>query len=121
MNYLYQAEDAMTPAELARLERLERIVAANGISTAGTGTIDKQGEDALAYADERGWSAFLGVNLARTEAQTVESVNAAARSVIRPSAMTWVVVGDLSKIEKDIRALGIGEVRVLDADGKVLR
>jgi predicted Zn-dependent peptidase len=58
---------------------------------------------------------------ARTEAQTVESVNAAARSVIRPSAMTWVVVGDLSKIEKDIRALGIGEVRVLDADGKVLR
>jgi zinc protease len=35
--------------------------------------------------------------------------------------MTWVVVGDLSKIEKDIRALGIGEVRVLDADGKVLR
>lgn len=73
MNYLYQVEDAMTPAELARLERLERIVAANGISTAGTGTIDKQGEDALAYADERGWSAFLGVNLARTEAQTAQA------------------------------------------------
>jgi predicted Zn-dependent peptidase len=58
---------------------------------------------------------------ARTEAQTVESVNAAARSVIRPSAMTWVVVGDLSKIEQGIRELGIGEVRVLDADGKVVR
>jgi predicted Zn-dependent peptidase len=58
---------------------------------------------------------------ARTEAQTVESVNAAARSVIRPSAMTWVVVGDLSKIEQGIRELGIGEVSVLDADGKVVR
>jgi predicted Zn-dependent peptidase len=58
---------------------------------------------------------------ARTEAQTVDSVNAAARSVIRPSAMTWVVVGDLSKIEQGIRELGIGEVSVLDADGKVVR
>jgi zinc protease len=35
--------------------------------------------------------------------------------------MIWVVVGDLSKIEQGIRALGLGEVRVLDADGKVLR
>lgn len=58
---------------------------------------------------------------ARTEAQTVGSINAAARAVIRPSAMTWVVVGDLSKIEQGIRELGIGEVRVLDADGRVLR
>jgi predicted Zn-dependent peptidase len=58
---------------------------------------------------------------ARTEAQTVDSINAAARAVIRPSAMTWVVVGDLSKIEQGIRELGIGEVRVLDADGRVLR
>jgi zinc protease len=58
---------------------------------------------------------------ARTEAQTAESVNAAARSVIRPSAMTWVVVGDLSKIEQGIRELGIGQVSVLDADGNVVR
>ena len=58
---------------------------------------------------------------ARTEAQTVESVNAAARSVIRPSAMTWVVVGDLSKIEQGIRELGVGQVSVLDADGNVVR
>ena len=73
MNYLYQVEDAMTPAELARLERLERIVAANGISKAGDGKVDTVGEDALAYADVKGWSAFLGVNLARTEAQTAQA------------------------------------------------
>ena len=35
--------------------------------------------------------------------------------------MTWVIVGDLAKIEAGIRALNIGEVQVLDADGKVLR
>ena len=58
---------------------------------------------------------------ARTEAQSVDSINAAARAVIQPSAMTWVVVGDLAKIEQGIRALGLGEVQVVDLDGKPLR
>jgi predicted Zn-dependent peptidase len=58
---------------------------------------------------------------ARTEAQTADGINAAARAVIKPESMTWVVVGDLSKIEQGIRGLGLGEVQVLDADGKVVR
>ena len=58
---------------------------------------------------------------ARTEAQSVDSINAAARAVIQPSAMTWVVVGDLAKIEQGIRALGLGEVQVVDLDGKPVR
>jgi zinc protease len=57
----------------------------------------------------------------RIEAQTVDGVNAAARDTIKPAAMTWVVVGDLSKIEQGIRGLGLGEVQVIDADGKVVR
>jgi hypothetical protein len=32
-----------------------------------------------------------------------------------------VVIGDHKTIEQPIRALGLGEVRVLDADGKVIR
>lgn len=43
------------------------------------------------------------------------------RAVIQPSAMTWVVVGDLAKIEQGIRALGLGEVQVVDLDGKLVR
>jgi zinc protease len=31
------------------------------------------------------------------------------------------VVGDLKKIEPSIRALKIGEVKVIDVDGKVVR
>jgi len=58
---------------------------------------------------------------ARTEAQSVDSINAAARAVIRPSAMTWVVIGDLAKIEQGIRALGLGDVQILDLDGRALR
>ena len=40
---------------------------------------------------------------------------------IDPSRVTWVVIGDLAKIEQPIRDLKLGEVQVLDADGKVLR
>jgi zinc protease len=41
--------------------------------------------------------------------------------LIHPDALTWVVVGDLGAIEAPIRKLSIGEVKVLDADGNVLR
>jgi len=43
---------------------------------------------------------------------------AEAAKALDPDALTWVVVGDLSKIEAPIRALDLGEVVVLDADGK---
>ena len=48
-------------------------------------------------------------------------VNAAARKLIDPRQLSWVVVGDLSKIEAPVRALKLGEVTVLDPDGKPLR
>ena len=48
---------------------------------------------------------------------SLEAVRAAARD-IHPEGLTWVVVGDLSKIEAPVRALNIGEVSVVDADGK---
>jgi predicted Zn-dependent peptidase len=57
----------------------------------------------------------------RIEAQTDASVQAAAQEIYHPDALTWVFVGDLDKIEKPVRALNLGEVQVLDADGKVLR
>ena len=57
----------------------------------------------------------------RLEAQTDEAVRAAARESLDPGRMTWVVIGDLKTIEQPIRELGLGEVRVLDADGQVIR
>lgn len=46
---------------------------------------------------------------------------AAAAKAIDPSSLTWVVVGDLSKIEQPVRALNLGEVTVVDADGKPVK
>ncbi|MFI4970178.1 MAG: M16 family metallopeptidase [Lysobacterales bacterium] len=57
----------------------------------------------------------------RIEAQTDVAVNAAAKQVITPAALTWIVVGDLKKIEQPVRDLKIGKVEVIDADGKVVR
>jgi zinc protease len=44
-----------------------------------------------------------------------------ARSVIDTDGLTWIVVGDLEKIEEDVRALGFGEVEVWNAFGEKLR
>ncbi len=55
---------------------------------------------------------------ASIEAQTDAQVNAAAQAYFKPQPLTWVVVGDLAKFEPALRALKIGDVQVLDADGK---
>jgi predicted Zn-dependent peptidase len=58
---------------------------------------------------------------ARTQAITSGEAEAALKKVVDPQAITWVVVGDLRKIEQPIRALGIGDVRVLNPDGNIVR
>jgi zinc protease len=62
------------------------------------------------------WNTFVGDLTALTPAD----VNASAGKLVKPDALTWIVVGDLSKIEKPVRALNFGEVTILDADGKVV-
>lgn len=52
---------------------------------------------------------------------TLEQVNEAAKKVIAPDVLVWVVVGDRSKIEAGIRELNYGEIRFLDGDGNVVQ
>jgi hypothetical protein len=52
---------------------------------------------------------------------TPAGVQQVATSALHPESMTWIVVGDRAKIEAGIRALNIGEVTVVDADGKVVK
>ena len=44
-------------------------------------------------------------------------IRQAAVDVMRPDGLIWMVVGDRSRIEADLRELGIGEVVPLDSDG----
>jgi zinc protease len=49
---------------------------------------------------------------------TLDSVNAAAQKFAAPSGATLLLVGDLSKIESGVRELNLGEVVILDAEGR---
>ena len=60
---------------------------------------------------------YVARRKAEIEAITPAQVAAAAKA-LDPDALTWVVVGDLSQIEAPVRALGLGEVTILDADGQ---
>jgi predicted Zn-dependent peptidase len=60
---------------------------------------------------------WVEVRRDRVESLRPAVVNEAAKT-LDADALTWVVVGDLSKIEAPVRALGIGEVTIIDADGK---
>ena len=54
---------------------------------------------------------------ASVQAQTVDTVTRAARVLVQPDRLVWVVVGDRGKIEAGLRGLEYGPVQLLDADG----
>jgi zinc protease len=97
--------------------------AQDSIAIALPGNNETSDEIANSYAEiltfglkDSFWNDYVGDLTALTTAD----VNKSGGRLIHPDALTWVVVGDLAKIEAKVRALNLGEVTVLDADGKVL-
>ncbi|MCK7476291.1 MAG: insulinase family protein [Candidatus Moduliflexus flocculans] len=58
---------------------------------------------------------------AQVQKLALEDLAKAARKILRPDALTWVVVGDRAQIEPRIRELGIADVFVIDADGNIVK
>jgi len=56
----------------------------------------------------------------RVNALERKDISAAAEIVLRPTRMVYVVVGDRAQVEKGLKELGFGEVKMMDADGNVL-
>ena len=56
----------------------------------------------------------------RLNALSLDQVSTAAKTTLRPEQLTWVVIGDRAKIESELEKLGIGEIRLLDAEGNSL-
>ena len=54
----------------------------------------------------------------KIRALTRDDLTAAAKAVVQPDHLVWVVVGDRAKIEAGVRELNFGEVKFLDADGQ---
>ena len=57
----------------------------------------------------------------RIEAVTLDDVQVVAKELVDSSKLTWLVVGDLAKMEEQVRALGFGDVEVWDAFGNRVR
>ena len=55
----------------------------------------------------------------KVRALKTSDVSAAAKEVVRPDNLIWIVVGDRAKIEAGVRELNLGEFRLMDTDGKV--
>jgi|CZKY01.1.fsa_nt_gi zinc protease len=55
----------------------------------------------------------------KVRALKTSDLNEAAKEVVRPDNLIWIVVGDRAKIEPGVRELGLGEFRLMDTDGKV--
>lgn len=51
----------------------------------------------------------------------IEDLSRAARKVLHPESLIWVVVGDRAKIEKSLHELELGEIVYLDADGQPIK
>ncbi len=102
-------------------EELARVKARNTLSLPGrwetanavAGSLQEMVRFGL---DDNHWNTYAD----RVRALELDDVSAAARDVIRPDNMIWVVVGDRAKIEEKIKALGYGDVKLMDADGNLL-
>jgi zinc protease len=52
---------------------------------------------------------------AKVRALTVGGLKDSAGTLIDPDHLIWVIVGDRAKIEKSVRELNLGEVRIIEA------
>jgi zinc protease len=57
----------------------------------------------------------------KVRALKTSDINGAAKEVVRPGNLVWIVVGDRLKIESGVRELGLGDLHVVDAEGKPLQ
>lgn len=57
----------------------------------------------------------------RLNAVTLDQAQALAKTLFRPDALTWVVIGDRRTIEPQIRALGLAPIEIQDVYGRPVR
>ena len=99
-------------------EELTRIQANETLSLPGSRETIRSVGDSILDLIQYGWPENYYDTLAgKIRALKSTDLDAAAKQVIHPESMVWVVVGDRGKIEQGIKELGIGKIRFIDADG----
>jgi predicted Zn-dependent peptidase len=104
--------ETITPAEVTRIRNIQNLSLPGAYETASAvlGTISS----IVRYQRP---DDYVFKRKAEIEAMTPAQVQQAA-ATLDPKTLTWVVVGDLKQTEAPVRALNLGEVTIIDADGK---
>jgi zinc protease len=102
----------VTAEELARAQSNETL------SLPGSReTLDAVGNSVTTMLASRWPDDYYDTMSGKIRALKVGDLNAAAKVVVHPDNLIWIVVGDRAKIEAGIRELGLGEVRLINAEG----
>ena len=105
-----------TADELARI-KLNRVRSLPGSFSTNNGFLGS-----IISSDNYGLPfAYAESSAERIEAVSLEGVHAAAANILDLGEFTWLIVGDLEKIEQEVRDLNLGDVEVWDAFGAKLR
>ena len=67
--------------------------------------------NALEFGKTPAWLQTYTTNL---QALTTKEVNQAAKAIVKPDQMVWVIVGDKSQIEESLKKLPMGEYTLMD-------
>ena len=103
------------PAELSRAQASLTLTLPGSWETMAA--LSSAISDIVTYGlDDRYYDTFAD----KVRAQTVQSLTTVATEVVHPDRLIWVIVGDRSKIEPGIRELKLGDIRLIDSDGKPL-
>ena len=82
-----------------------------------TGEVAKSFGAVLSFGLSDGyWNDYV----TQVNALTQPTVDAAAKRLVQPQALTWIVVGDLAKIEEKVRTLKLCDIKKLDTNGNAV-
>jgi len=110
-NELNAIREPVPADELARAKNYVALRYPGGFET--TGDVSRQLENALVYhlPDD-----YFSSYVQKIQAVTAADVRRVAQKYVQPDRFAVVVVGDLSKIEPQIKALNLGTIKVLTID-----
>ncbi len=102
-------------------DELQRAVGSRALTLPGSWETNGSVLSSLAEMEQYGLDRDHFQTLAgRIRGMTLEQVNGAARKVLRPGRLIWVVVGDKASIQEGLVDLGLGPVFEIGPDGRVL-
>jgi zinc protease len=108
------ADKPVAAAELAKTQDEETLQLPGSRETLAD--LETSVDDQVQYGlPDDYWQTYAG----KVRALTIADVEAAAKTVVHPDNIVWIVVGDRAKIEPGIRELNMGEVHIITPDGKI--